>query len=90
MFSDFDFSYSARLLATETARIHQPAYLYHFDLHRPRALRDTRRLPRRRAHVPQPALLDHMAAHTSDARLSDALIGYWVRFIQTGNPNRRA
>jgi carboxylesterase type B len=30
MFSDFDFGYSARLLAAETARIDQPAYLYHF------------------------------------------------------------
>jgi para-nitrobenzyl esterase len=25
-----------------------------------------------------------------DAQISDALIGYWVRFMQTGNPNTPA
>jgi para-nitrobenzyl esterase len=87
MFSDFDFGFSMRLLATETARIHQPAYLYHFTY---------------AGQGPFAALgafhaeeLMFLSQHywkswqptTDDARVSDALIGYWVSFIQTGNPN---
>jgi para-nitrobenzyl esterase len=88
MFSDFDFGFCARLLTEETARIRQPAYLYHFTY---------------AGQGPFAALgafhaeeLMFLSQHywtswvrtPDDARVSDALIGYWVRFIQTGNPNR--
>ncbi len=88
MFSDFDFGFSMRLLAAETARIHQPAYLYHFTY---------------AGQGPFAALgafhaeeLMFLSQHfwtswirtPDDARVSDALIGYWIRFIETGNPNR--
>ena len=88
MYSDFDFGFSARLLAAETARIHQPVYLYHFTY---------------AGQGPFAALgafhaeeLMFLSQHywtswvrtPDDARVSNALIGYWVNFIQTGNPNR--
>ncbi len=88
MFSDFDFGFSARLLAVETARIKQPAYLYHFDYvgQGPFAALGA-------FHAEELMFLSQHYwttwVHTpDDARMSDALIGYWVRFIQTGSPNR--
>jgi para-nitrobenzyl esterase len=90
MYSDFDFGFSARLLATETARIHQPAYFYHFTY---------------AGQGPFAALgafhaeeLMFLSQHywtswiktPDDARVSDALIGYWIQFIKTGNPNTAA
>ena len=88
MFSDFDFSFSARLLATETARIHQPVYLYHFDYIGPGPFAALGAF-----HAEELMFLSQHYWTTwprtpADARLSNALIGYWVRFIQTGNPNR--
>jgi para-nitrobenzyl esterase len=87
MYSDFDFGFSAHLLAAETARIHQPSYLYHFTY---------------AGHGPFAALgafhaeeLMFLSQHywtswvktPDDQRVSNALIGYWIHFIQTGNPN---
>ena len=88
MFSDFDFGFSMRLLATETARIHQPAYLYHFTY--------AGRGPFATLGAFHAEELMFLSQHywkswqptPSDARVSDVLIGYWVSFIQTGNPNR--
>jgi para-nitrobenzyl esterase len=88
MFSDFDFGFSARLLAEETARIHQPAFLYHFTYigQGPFAALGA-------FHAEELMFLSQhywtsWIKTPSDARVSEALIGYWVRFIQTGNPNR--
>ncbi|MGA8940233.1 MAG: carboxylesterase family protein [Acidobacteriaceae bacterium] len=88
MYSDFDFGFSARLLAVETARIRQPAYLYHFDYigQGPFAALGA-------FHAEELMFLSQHYwttwTHTpADTRLSNALIGYWVSFIQTGNPNR--
>lgn len=88
MFSDFDFGFSARLLAAETARIHQSAYLYHFTY--------TGQGPFAELGAFHAEELMFLSQHywttwvpaPSDQRLSNALIGYWVHFIQTGNPNR--
>jgi para-nitrobenzyl esterase len=87
MYSDFDFGFSARLLAAETARIHQPAYLYHFTYagQGPFAALGA-------FHAEELMFLSQHYwttwVHTpDDARVSNALIGYWVHFIQTGNPN---
>jgi para-nitrobenzyl esterase len=88
MFSDFDFGFSARLLALETARIHQPVYLYHFTYagQGPFAALGA-------FHAEELMFLSQhywtsWVKSPDDARVSDALIGYWVQFIQTGNPNR--
>ena len=87
MFSDFDFGFSARLLAAETARIQQPAYLYHFTYagRGPFAALGA-------FHAEELMFLSQRywtswVKTPDDARVSNALIGYWVHFIQTGNPN---
>jgi para-nitrobenzyl esterase len=87
MYSDFDFGFSARLLAAETARIHQPAYLYHFTYagQGPFAALGA-------FHAEELMFLSQhywtsWVTTPDDARVSNALIGYWVHFIQTGNPN---
>lgn len=87
MFSDFDFGFSARLLAAETARIHQPAYLYHFTYagQGPFAALGA-------FHAEELMFLSQhywtsWAKTPDDARVSNALIGYWIHFIQSGNPN---
>ena len=87
MYSDFDFGFSARLLAAETARIHQPAYLYHFTY--------TGQGPFATLGAFHAEDLMFLSQHywtswvktPDDARVSEALIGYWIHFIQTGNPN---
>ena len=87
MYSDFDFGFSARLLAAETARIHQPVYLYHFTY--------TGQGPFAALGAFHAEELMFLSQHywttwiktPDDARVSNALIGYWVHFIQTGNPN---
>lgn len=87
MYSDFDFGFSVRLLAAETARIHQPAYLYRFtyvgqgpfaalgSFHAEELMFLSQRYWTTWVHTP------------SDARLSDALIAYWIQFVRTGDPN---
>jgi para-nitrobenzyl esterase len=87
MFSDFDFGFSARLLAAETARIHQPAYLYHFTYtgQGPFA-------PLGAFHAEELMFLSQhywtsWTKTPDDARISNTLIGYWIHFIHTGNPN---
>ena len=34
-----------------------------------------------------PRTLQRLALIPDDARVPDALIGYWIHFVQTGNPN---
>jgi len=87
MFSDFDFGFSARLLAAETARIYQPAYLYHFTY--------TGQGPFVALGAFHAEELMFLSQHywtswiktPDDVRVSNALIGYWIHFIRTGNPN---
>jgi para-nitrobenzyl esterase len=87
MFSDFDFGFSARLLAAETARLHQPAYLYHFTYvgQGPFAALGA-------FHAEELMFLSQhdwtsWVPTPDDARVSATLLGYWVRFIRTGDPN---
>ena len=87
MFSDFDFGFSARLLAAETARIHQPIYLYHFTYagQGPFA-------PLGAFHAEELMFLSQhywksWVKSPDDARVSEALIHYWASFIRTGDPN---
>ncbi len=87
MFSDFDFGFSARLLGVETARLRQPAYLYHFTY--------AGRGPFAALGAFHAEELMFLSQHywtswtkaPDDERVSNTLIGYWVHFIQSGNPN---
>jgi para-nitrobenzyl esterase len=90
MDTDFDFGFGARLLAIEMARIHQPAYLYHFTyvgagefaalgaFHSEESMFLSKKYWTTWIHRPY------------DNTLSSAIIGYWVQFAKTGNPNNSA
>jgi len=87
MDTDFDFGFGARLLAIETARVHQPAYLYHFTyvgagefaalgaFHSEESMFLSKKYWTSWVHRPY------------DKTLSNAIIGYWVHFAKAGNPN---
>jgi len=87
MDTDFDFGFGARLLAIEMARIHQPAFLYHFTyvgagefaslgaFHSEESMFLSKKYWTTWIHRPY------------DKALSNAIIGYWVQFAKTGNPN---
>ena len=87
MDTDFDFGFGARLLAIEMDRIHQPAYLYHFTyvgagefaalgaFHSEESMFLSKKYWTTWIHRPY------------DKTLSNAIIGYWVQFAKTGDPN---
>ena len=87
MDTDFDFGFGARLLAIEMAQIHQPVYLYHFTyvgagefaalgaFHSEESMFLSKKYWTTWIHRPY------------DKTLSNAIIGYWVRFAKTGDPN---
>ena len=89
MDTDYDFGFGARLLASEMASVQQRAYLYHFTyvgegefvslgaFHSEESMFVSGKFWTDWIHAP------------GDARLSEAMIGYWVSFVKTGNPNRR-
>lgn len=90
MDTDFDFGFGARLLAIEMARIHQPAYLYHFTyvgagefaalgaFHSEESMFLSKKYWTTWIHRPY------------DKTLSNTIMGYWVRFAKTGDPNNTA
>ena len=87
MFSDFDFGFSARLLAAETARIHQPAYLYHFTYVGKGPLATLGAFHSEELMFLSQRYWTSWVKTPNDARVSDALIGSWIQFIRTGDPN---
>ncbi len=88
MFSDYDFAFSAWLVARDTAQTGKKAYLYRFTyvgagpfaqlgaFHSEELMFLSRHYWT--TWVPQPG----------DAALSRTLVGYWSRFVKTGDPNR--
>ncbi|HEX4309802.1 MAG TPA: carboxylesterase family protein [Acidobacteriaceae bacterium] len=87
MFSDYDFAFGAWLLARDMSPIGKDAWLYRFTyvgrgpfaelgaFHSEELMFLSRHYWT--SWVPQP----------EDAALSQAIIGYWTRFVKTGNPN---
>ncbi|MGA9717054.1 MAG: carboxylesterase family protein [Acidobacteriaceae bacterium] len=90
MDTDFDFGFGAWLLANDTARIGQKPFLYHFTY-----IGSGEFQPLGAFHSEELMFLSRKywtswIGTPYDKALSDAIIGYWVRFIQTGNPNGSA
>jgi para-nitrobenzyl esterase len=87
MFTDYDFAFGAWLLARDAAPTGKDAYLYRFTyvgrgpfaalgaFHSEELMFLSRHYWT--SWIPQP----------DDAALSKAIIGYWTRFVKTGNPN---
>lgn len=87
MDTDFDFGFGAWLLANDVAQIGQRVFLYHF------LYAGTGKFAVLGAfHSEELMFLSgkywtSWIARPDDKVLSDAILGYWVRFIETGNPN---
>jgi para-nitrobenzyl esterase len=87
MFSDYDFAFSAWLVARDTAQTGKKAFLYRFTYvgagpFAPLGAFHSEELMFLSRHywttwVPKPG----------DATLSHTLVGYWSDFVKTGNPN---
>ncbi len=87
MFSDYDFAFSAWLLAKDTALTGREAYLYRFTY--------VGAGPFAKLGAFHTEELMFLSRHywttwvrqPGDAALSRTLVGYWSRFVKTGNPN---
>ncbi len=87
MYSDYDFAFSAWLLAKDAALAGKPAFLYRFTYV---GLGPFAKLGA--FHAEELMFLSRhywttWISRPSDAVLSRTLVGYWTRFIKTGNPN---
>lgn len=87
MDTDSQFGFGAHLLAEETARRGQKAYLYHFTY-----VGAGKFAPLGAFHSEESILLSKKYWTTwvhrpEDEVLSNVLIGYWTQFAKTGNPN---
>jgi para-nitrobenzyl esterase len=89
MYSDYDFGFSARLMATEMARIQQRAYLYHFTYVGQGAFEALGAFHSEELMFLSGRFWTSWVHAPDDARVSAAIIGYWVSFVKTGNPNGR-
>jgi para-nitrobenzyl esterase len=87
MDTDFDFGFGAWLLANDISRAGQRAFLYHFTY------AGTGKFAALGAFHSEELMFLSRKYWTSwiarpyDTMLSDAIVGYWVRFIETGDPN---
>ena len=89
MVTDLVFSEPARWLARLHAAAGHPTYLYRFDVTSP-----ANPEPHRGAShaVERPYVLGHLGilpypAEERDRKASEAMMGYWVAFARTGDPN---
>ncbi|MGA8109096.1 MAG: carboxylesterase family protein [Acidobacteriaceae bacterium] len=87
MFTDYDFGFGSWLLAKDTGKAGEGAYLYHFSYvgKGPFAALGA-------FHSEEEMFLSRhywtsWVAQPEDAALSRAIIGYWANFAKTGNPN---
>lgn len=90
MDTDFDFGFGARLLAIEMANVHQPAYLYHFTYVGTGEFTGLGAFHSEESMFLSKKYWTSWIRRPYDETLSNTIIGYWVKFAQTGNPNRFA
>jgi len=89
MDTDFDFGFGARLLASEMAGVQQRAYLYHFTYVGEGAFAPLGAFHSEESMFLSQKFWTSWIHAPDDARLSTAILGYWVSFVKTGNPNTR-
>lgn len=87
MDTDFDFGFGAWLLANDIARGGQKAFLYHFTYIGTGEFAALGAFHSEDLMFLSRKYWTSWIARPYDKVLSDAIVGYWVRFIQTGNPN---
>jgi para-nitrobenzyl esterase len=87
MCSDYDFAFGAWLLAKEHALTGQPAFLYRFSY-----VGSGEFAPLGAFHSEELMFLSRhywtsWVARPEDTEVSGAIIGYWMQFVKTGDPN---
>lgn len=87
MDTDFDFGFGAWLLANDTARIGQRAFLYHFTYVGAGEFAGLGAFHSEESMFLSRKYWTSWNSRPHDPVLSDAIVGYWARFIKTGNPN---
>jgi para-nitrobenzyl esterase len=89
MDTDFDFGFGARLLASEMAGVRQRAFLYHFTYVGQGEFAALGAFHSEESMFVSGKFWTSWIASPEDARVSAAILGYWVNFVRTGNPNGR-
>jgi len=87
MDTDIDFGFGARLLAIETARAGQKAFLYHFTYRGAGEFAALGAFHSEESMFLSKKYWTSWIARPYDETLSEIIDGYWVRFVKTGNPN---
>lgn len=87
MDTDFDFGFGAWLLAHDTARIGRKAFLYHFTYVGPGEFAALGAFHAEESMFLSRRYWTTWTARPADQPLSRIIIGYWVQFVKTGNPN---
>lgn len=87
MDTDFDFGFGAWLLANDMAGIGQKAFLYHFTYVGTGEFAGLGAFHSEESMFLSGKYWTSWSSTPEDRRLSDVIVGYWVRFIKTGNPN---
>ncbi|MGH9615411.1 MAG: carboxylesterase/lipase family protein [Acidobacteriaceae bacterium] len=87
MDTDFDFGFGARLFAIEMARVHQPTFLYRFTYVGAGEFASLGAFHSEESMFLSRKYWKSWVRRPYDETLSNAIIGYWVRFAKTGNPN---
>lgn len=90
MFSDYDFAFSAWLLAKETAPTGQPAYLYRFTYVGSGPFASLGAFHSEELMFLSGRYWTSWVTKPEDARLARAMVEYWAQFIKTGNPDGAA
>jgi para-nitrobenzyl esterase len=87
MFSDYDFAFSAWLLAKDTAQTGYPAYLYRFTYVGSGPFASLGAFHSEELMFLSGRYWTSWVAQPEDARLSAAMVAYWAQFIKTGSPD---
>jgi para-nitrobenzyl esterase len=87
MDTDFDFGFGAWLVAKDTARVGRDAFLYRFTYVGKGAFAGLGAFHSEENMFLSQRYWTSWVASSEDAAMSRTLIGYWVQFIKTGNPN---
>ena len=87
MDTDFDFGFGAQLLASQMASAHQHAYLYHFTYRGQGPFASLGAFHSEESMFLSKKFWTSWVSTPYDAQLSTAIIGYWISFVKTGNPN---
>lgn len=87
MFTDYDFGFGAWLLAKDTGKVGENAYLYHFTYVGQGPFAELGAFHSEEEMFLSRHYWTSWIAQPEDAALSRTILSYWANFVKTGNPN---